>query len=235
MSALTPSPPAPRNVGEMERLASTVGGGVLAVLGLSRRSLGGLALAGLGGALLYRGTTGHCPVFQQLGISTAGGEAPEPVEIAEAVTVNVPRSAAYDYWRRLENLPRFMHHLRRVEDLGGGRSRWTADAPGPLPDLTWEAEVVQELPGERLAWRSLPGADVSNAGHVTFEDAPHGETEVHVRIAYRPPAGPVGTGLARWLDPVLGQMIKEDIRRFQHVIETGEVPTTEGQPSGRDE
>lgn len=229
-----PRPSASRNVGETERLASAIGGGLLALLGLSRRSLGGFALAGLGGVLLYRGTTGHCPVFEQFGVSTAEPKAPEPVEIVEAITVNVARSTAYDYWRRLENLPRFMHHLRRVEDLGGGRSRWTARGPGPLPDLTWEAEVVEERPGERLVWRSLPGADVSNAGHVTFSDAPHGETEVHARIAYRPPAGAVGAGLARWLDPVLGQMVKEDIRRFQHVIETGEVPTTEGQPSGRD-
>jgi uncharacterized membrane protein len=198
---------------------------------LSRRSLGGVLLAGVGGALLFRGTTGHCPIFQQLGINTAADQPPEPVEIAEAVTVNVDRTAAYDFWRELENLPRFMHHLRRVEQLDGGRSRWTAKGPGPLPDLTWNAEIVEEKPGERLVWRSLPGADVHNAGHVTFKDA-GGRTEVHARIAYRPPAGDVGTAVARWLDPVLSQMVKEDIRRFQHVIETGEVPTIEGQPTG---
>lgn len=229
------SPSASQNVGEIERIASTIGGGLLTLAGLYRRSLGGLALAGIGGALLYRGTTGHCPVFQQLGLSTAEDRPPEPVEIAEAITVNVDRNTAYAFWRKLENLPRFMHHLRRVEDLGNGRSRWTAKGPGPLPDLTWNAEIVEEKPGERLVWRSLPDADVNNAGHVTFKDGPHGGTEVHARIAYRPPAGDVGAGLARWLDPVLGQMVKEDIRRFKHVVETGEVPTTEGQPSGRDE
>ena len=226
-----PNATTPRNVGELERIASTVGGGLLTLLGLGRRSLGGLALAGVGGVLLYRGTTGHCPAYQQLGMSTAE-TTPEPVEIAEALTVNAPRGEVYAFWRKLENLPRFMHHLRRVDDLGGTRSRWTAKGPGPLPDLTWEAEVVQETPDELLVWRSLPGADVSNAGHVTFKDAPHGGTEIHARIAYRPPAGAVGATLARWLDPVLGQMVKEDIRRFQHIIETGEVPTIDGQPRG---
>ena len=191
--------------------------------------------SGLGGALLYRGTTGHCPVFQQLGVSTAEDSAPEPVEIAESITVNVDRNTAYAFWRTLENLPRFMHHLRRVEDLGDGRSRWTAKGPGPLPDISWSAEIVAERPGEVLGWRSLPDADVSNAGRVAFKDGPHGGTEIHARIVYHPPAGEIGAGLARWLDPVLGQMVKEDIRRFQHVVETGEVPTTEGQPSGRGE
>lgn len=222
-----------RNVGETERIASTVGGGLLALAGLSRRSLGGMVLAGIGGVLVYRGATGHCPAFQQLGISTAERRAPEPVEIAEALTVNVDRTTAYDFWRKLENLPRFMHHLRRVEDLGNGRSRWTAKGPGPLPDLAWTAELVEEKPGEVLVWRSLPGADVHNAGHVTFKDGPHGGTEIHARIAYRPPAGDAGAAVARWLDPVLGQMVKEDIRRFQHVVETGEVPTIDGQPTGK--
>jgi uncharacterized membrane protein len=227
------SPSNARNVGEVERIASTIGGGLLTVAGLSRRSLGGVLLAGVGGALLFRGTTGHCPIFQQLGINTAEDRPPEPVEITEAVTVNVDRATAYDFWRKLENLPRFMHHLRRVEDLGNRHSRWTAKGPGPLPDLTWNAEIVEEKPGERLVWRSLPGADVHNAGHVSFKDGPHGGTEVRARIAYRPPAGDVGAAVARWLDPVLGQMVKEDIRRFQHVIETGEVPTIEGQPKGQ--
>lgn len=223
---------ASRNVGETERIASAIGGGLLAIAGLSRRSLGGVLLAGVGGALLFRGTTGHCPIFQQLGINTAEARRPEPVEIVQSLTVNTDRTTAYDFWRKLENLPRFMHHLRRVEDLGNGRSRWTAKGPGPLPDLAWTAELVEEAPGERLVWRSLPGADVHNAGHVTFKDGPHGGTEIHARIAYRPPAGDVGAAVARWFDPVLGQMIKEDIRRFQHVIETGEVPTIDGQPRG---
>ena len=221
------------NVGDAERIASAIGGALLALYGLSRRSFGGFALAGLGGVLAYRGTTGHCPAYATLGVSTADGATTAPVQIVEAVTVTAPRAEAFAFWRRLENLPRFMYHLKSVRDLGEGRSHWVARGPGPLPELEWLAEVIEERDGEVLAWRSLPGADVVNAGHVRFTDAPGGGTEVHVRISYHAPGGPAGAAVARRLDPVFGQMVKEDIRRFKHVLETGEVPTIEGQPSGR--
>lgn len=222
------------NVSEPERLASTLGGGLLALYGLSRKSVGGALLAGIGGALVYRGTTGHCPVYGQLGISTAEDEPGGTVEIAESVTVNVARGEAYAFWRKLENLPRFMHHVRRVEEVSPTRSRWTAKGPGPLPDLSWEADITEDVPDERIVWRSLPDADVVNAGHVSFRDAPGGGTEVRTRISYRPPAGAAGRAVARRLDPLLGQMVKDDVRRFKNVIEAGEAPTVKGQPTGKD-
>lgn len=230
------SDPSSHNVGETERVASVVAGGLLALYGLSRRSLGGLALAGLGGALAYRGTTGHCPAYSALGVSTAdSASAPPPVEIAESVTVTTPRAEVYAFWRKLENLPRFMHHLESVRELGDGRSRWKAKGPGPLPDVAWLAEITEERENEVLAWRSLPGADVENTGEVRFNDGPNGSTEVHVRIAYRPPAGAAGAAVAKRLDAVFGQLVRNDVRRFQQVLEAGEVITTDGQPSGRAE
>lgn len=228
-----PRDPSFINVGQAERVVSGVAGGLLAALGLARGSLGGWLLAGAGGVLAYRGLSGHCPAFAQLGVNTAGGTA-EPVEIDQTVTVMQPRDEVYAYWRRLENLPTFMRHVERVEDLGGGRSRWTARGPGVAPDLRWEAETTEDRQGEVIAWRSLPGADVENAGRVRFTDAPSGGTEVHVHIAYRAPAGRAGAALGRWLTPVLGQMVKEDVRRFKRVMEAGETPTIDGQPSGRD-
>ena len=206
------------NVGSAERIASAVGGGVL--------------LAAAGCVLAYRGLSGHCPAFAALGLNTAEARG-HPVEVETAVTVYRPRDEVYAFWRSLENLPRFMHHLRRVERRDGNRSRWVAKGTGPLPDVAWDAETTQDRENELLAWRSLPGADVDNAGRVRFSDAPNGGTEVHVLITYRPPAGTVGSTVAKWLDPVLGQMVKEDVRRFKRIMETGEVPTTDGQPSGR--
>lgn len=219
------------NVGSTERIASAVGGGLLAVLGLTRGSVGGALLAAVGGVLAYRGVSGHCPAFQALGVSTADSQ-PHPVEIETAVTVNRPRAEVYDFWRTLENLPRFMHHLRRVDRRDGNRSHWVAKGTGPLPDVEWDAETTQDRENDVIAWRSLPGADVDNAGHVRFTDAPGDGTEVHVRISYRPPAGAIGTTVAKWLDPVLEQMVKEDVRRFKRIMETGEVPTIDGQPKG---
>jgi uncharacterized membrane protein len=221
------------NVGTAERILSGLGGGMMAAFGLSRGSAGGYLLAAAGGALLFRGISGYCPALGALGISTADDIQPEPVEIERSVTVMAPRAEVYSFWRRLENLPRFMEHLEEVRGLGGGRSRWTARVPKGMGTIEWEAEVVKERENELLAWRSLPGADVDNAGLVVFKDAPGNRgTEVHVTIDYRPPIGAIGRQLGSWLNPILGQMVKEDIRRFKHLMEAGEVPTTEGQPQG---
>lgn len=197
--------------------------------GLSRRSAPGYFLAALGGALVARGASGHCPVMHQMGITTAQ-QAPQPVEVSQTVTVLRPRDEVYAFWRNLGNLPRFMEHLARVEDLGDGRSRWVAAGPGPGPDLEWEVEITEERPSERLAWRSVDGAAIAHAGSVHVAPGPHGGTEVRVHLSYRPPAGHLSADVARWLGPALGPMIEEDIRRSKHLLEAGELPATEGQP-----
>ena len=221
------------NVGPGERLASAVGGAALIALGLQKRSLGGAALALAGSALAARGATGYCPANAALGRDSAKRR--DALDLTTALTVQAPRDEVYAFWRRLENLPSFMEHVREVRTLGGGRSHWAADVPGLDAALEWDAETVADDENERLAWRSVPGADVENAGEVRFADAPAGQgTEVHVTIRYRPPAGAAGRAFGKLLDPVFEQMVKEDVRRFKHVIEAGEVPTTEGQPAARD-
>lgn len=220
------------NVGQGERMASALGGGLLVRWGLRRFSVGGLLAAAAGSALLYRGVTGHCPAFERLDIDTAA-RGKEALEVNESVTVYKPRDDVYGFWREVENLPHFMRHLQSVEDVGENRSRWTARVPGGLGHVTWEAEVTEDEPGERISWRSLPEADISNAGTVRFEDAPRGDgTVVHVEISYRPPAGDVGALAAKLLNPANRQLVKDDVRRFKSLMETGEVPTIEGQPKG---
>ena len=239
-----PSGSAVVNVGDAERAASAAGGAILTAYGLKKGGLGGWLLAGIGGALLYRGSTGHCPAFAALGASTAPphtdsiydppADGVRPVEIVESLTVAASRTEAYGAWRQFERFPLFMQHILQVLDFGGGRSQWTAQFPG-TPNVTWEAELVEDRPGEVLAWRSEPGAQVDNAGHVRFEDAPTGGTEVHVRIAYRPPAGQLGAAVAGLLNDGFARMVKEDVRRFKHLLETGDLPTTQGQPRGEDD
>ena len=221
------------NVHPAERAASTLGGGLLVLYGLRRFSVKGLLSAAAGGALLYRGLTGHCPAYQEMGLDTAGGEAPpKPVLIREALTVYKPREEVYEFWRDLENLPRFMRHLASVERLGENRTRWTARLPKDAATLTWEARTTEDRAGEEISWRSLSDADVQNAGTVRFEDGPDGSTEVTVEITYRPPAGKAGRLVGHLLNPVSAQIIKEDVRRFKHLLETGEIPRIEGQPTG---
>jgi uncharacterized membrane protein len=224
------------NVGRMERWASVVGGGMLTFYGLAHRRSGrGLAATAAGGALLYRGTTGHCPAYGTLGVSTAQPEKqPSAIWINETVTIQRSREALYAHWRQLENLPGFMNHLETVSEKDEKHSHWQARGPEGLGTISWDAEITAERPGELLAWRSLPGADLETTGTVRFLDAPDGRgTEVHVIIEYRPPGGIVGAAAAGLLNPAFSQLIKEDVRRFKNLMETREVPTVEDQPAGR--
>lgn len=222
-----------RNVAGPERWASFVAGGLLTYFGLRRGWIGKLLLGGLGGALVYRGATGRDPMYDRLGLNTASSSTTS-LEVDEAITVQATPQEVYDFWRDVERFPEFMHHLEKVEALGDGRSRWTARAPKEVATVSWETEITDDEPGRKLAWRSLPGADVHNTGTVRFAEAPkQGATEVHIQIAYHPPEGAPGSGLAaRLFNPAFEQLIKEDARRFKHLMEAGEVPTIEGQPKG---
>jgi uncharacterized membrane protein len=155
------------------------------------------------------------------------------IRAEQHVTINRSPEELYRVWRNLESLPQIMSHLESVTELDQRRSRWTAK--GPLgTHVSWEAEITQDLPGEIIAWRSLEGADVNNAGSVTFTALTHNRgTDLKVVLAYEPPAGKVGAALAKLFgeEPVL--QLREDLRRFKQRMETGEVATTQGQPSGR--
>ncbi|TDC81053.1 SRPBCC family protein [Micromonospora sp. KC606] len=148
------------------------------------------------------------------------------------VTVNRPASEAYRFWRDLENLPGFMAHLEsvRVDDLR--RSRWTARGPAGQ-SVSWDAEIVEDRPNELIAWRSLPGAPVPNAGRVRFVPAPGDRgTEVRVELGYAPPAGRLGRAVAKLFGEEPEQQVRDDLRRFKQVLETGEVVRSDASPEG---
>jgi len=232
------------NIGQTERWVSAIGGGALALFGLTRGSLGGIALAILGGALVQRGVRGHCELYSAMGYSSAGETAPRNsenvsvqggrgIKVEKSVTINRPAEELYSFWRNFENLPRFMDHLESVRVEGMGRSHWVAKAPAGTT-VEWDAEIYNEKENELIAWRSLEGADVDNAGSVRFEAAPEGRgTTVRVSLKYDPPGGLIGSTFAKLFGEEPSQQIEEDLRRFKQVMEAGETPTTEGQPSGR--
>lgn len=222
------------SLGDMERWVSTMLGGTLAVLGLTRRSTAGTVVALLGGYLFYRGATGQRPLAKAMttprGDRAVAGE--RGLEVDKSVTINKPAAELYRFWRDFENLPRFMNHLESVKTQGG-RSHWVAKAPLGQ-SVEWDAEVTEEKDGEFIAWRSLPGADVANAGSVRFAPAPGGRgTEVRVSLAYRPPAGALGAAIAKLFGEEPEMQVGDDLSRFKALMEAGEVATTRGQPSGR--
>lgn len=226
------------NIGEIERLASAIAGGALAVYGLKKRSAGGLCLTLAGTALLHRGVTGHCNTYQLLGITTNNtssntAEVARDVHVEKAIVIDKSPEELFSFWRRFENLPRFMKHLKSVSCTGLNSSHWEAEGPGGKL-VEWDAEIYNEKPNELIAWRSLEGADIVNAGSVRFKSLGVRGTEVRVVLNYNLPGGKVSALLAKLFGREPGQMIADDLRRLKQILETGEVATTEGQTSGRD-
>jgi uncharacterized membrane protein len=157
--------------------------------------------------------------------STAQG----PVRARAAITVRRPIEAVYSFWRDLANLPQFMIHLESVEE-DGNRSRWRATAPGGRT-VEWEAEIVDERPNELLRWRGT--GQIPNEGTVRFVEAPGNRgTEIHVSLAYEPPAGELGALVAKVFGEEPQTQIKDDLRRFKQMMETGEIVVSDGSPAG---
>jgi uncharacterized membrane protein len=156
-----------------------------------------------------------------------------PRHIRATIGVNRPREQLYAFWRELPNLPRVMPHLQSVTPLEGNRSHWVAEGPAGAT-VEWDSEIIDDRPNERLAWRSVDGSDIYNAGSVSFENAPAGRgTYVRVELLYEPPAGTLGASVAKLFGRDAGQEVRADLRAFKQLMETGEIATTKGQPSGR--
>ena len=154
------------------------------------------------------------------------------VEARSAITVNASPEDAYAAWRDFEALPGFMYHLKSVQVTEDACSHWVAKAPLGTT-VEWDAEIVEDVPAERIAWRSAEGASVENAGTVRFGPAPGGRgTEVHVELRYSPPLGALGAVVAKLFGEEPNQQLADDLRRFKQLLETGEVARSEGSPLG---
>lgn len=145
------------------------------------------------------------------------------IHARSSIVVNRTPDEVYQFWRDFTNLPRFMRHLESVGDLGDGRSRWLAKGPAGI-SVVWDAEIVADIPGEVISWRSLDKSDVQNAGAVRFELAPGKRgTIVKVNIEYNPPGGVVAATIAKLFGEEPEQQLDEDLQRFKQVMEVGEV------------
>ena len=155
------------------------------------------------------------------------------MELTASTTIAKPAQEVYQFWSQLDRLPTFMAHVDEVRVTGQGRSHWRASAPFGRR-VEWDAETTEDVPGERMSWRSVEGADVANDGTVRFRPAPGDRgTEVHVTLHYDMPAGPLGQAVARYFGEEPHQQLDDDLRRFKQVMETGEVVRSEGAPGGK--
>ncbi len=209
-----------------ERALTGVAGGLLAAYGIKRKGVPGALMTATGGLLVYGGASGHT-----VGEAVTAIRRPAKIEVERAITVNMPAEPLFQFWRNPANMPRVMPYIESVQVLDDRRSIWRTRRLANRA-LEWESLIDQDVPNQLVGWRSSRGAPVASTGSVRFRPAPGGRgTEVHLKLEYEPPAGRLGYAVAKVLgeDPMGG--LRESLRRFKQLMEAGEIPTTEGQPS----
>jgi uncharacterized membrane protein len=220
------------NVSDAERAVSVASGAILGMLGIARRGLPGAIIGALGGALIFRGATGYCPMYAAMNMEAPPDDRGTHVE--QAFIINRSPEDLYKYWRNFENLPNIMSHLQEVRVIDEKRSHWVAEAPRIVGgSVEWDAEITHDEPNRLIAWQSSPDSQVEMRGAIRFGKALGDRgTEVHVFINYVPPAGMIGHAIATLFGDNPRRQMRDDLRNFKCLMETGEIPTTVGQPRG---
>ncbi len=132
--------------------------------------------------------------------------------VEESIEVNVPVSVAYNQWTQFEEFPQFMEGITEVRQIDDTHLHWVADVGGQHHE--WDAEITQQHPDERVAWKSTDGK--TNAGVVTFHRLSDEACKVMVQIDWEP------DGLLESLGASLGQddrRVRGDLERFKDVVE----------------
>jgi uncharacterized membrane protein len=165
----------------------------------------------------------RCALQLQRGSANGASAKIGDIRVTRTIIVNRSPEEVYRFWHDFANLPTFMKHLESVQVTGDNRSHWKATGPGGKT-VEWDAELIDDQPNARIAWRSLEGSDIDNSGFVQFDRAPGGRgTLVRVELRYTPPGGLVSATLAKLFGEEPGQQVDDDLRAFKQVLETGEV------------
>lgn len=202
-------------------------GGALALYGVARRGLVGTAAQAIGTGVVWRELRGPRDAVH------TGRERRRTVDIQKTLFIAAPVNRVYEFWTDYENFPLFMSNVREVRDMGGGRSHWVVNGPGGMP-IEWFSSLTEQVPGERIAWRSRPGSMLENAGVVRFTAEGEG-TRVDLRFCYYPPAGGAGEAVAELLGADPRAKLNEDLGRLKTLLEGVEEKESYGGQSRRRE
>ena len=203
-----------QNLGLTERLVSMFLAGVLISRGITRPFKSKFLY---GAYLAYRGFTGQCFFYEQLGIDARHTKA---VNIRGEFEIDRPAKEVYDYWRNLNNLPGSIDYLLDVDVVDESHSHWKSKILNDLLPVKWDAEIVKDEPGRLIGWKASSDTLLNHVGKVMFEEIGDGSrTLLKVVLSYQPLAGGVGIGLARLANPYFEGLLKKEIRNFKHVIE----------------
>jgi len=138
--------------------------------------------------------------------------------IEKSIDVDVPVSTAYNQWTQFEEFPQFMESVKEVRQVDEKRLHWKAEIGGRTKE--WDAEIFEQIPDQRIAWRSVGGA--KNSGMVNFLPIGARQTQLSLQLHYDP------EGAAENLGDALGVVsarISSELKRFKKFIETRHVPT----------
>jgi uncharacterized membrane protein len=208
------------DLANLMRNPAVIGGGLLGLIGLFRRSPLAAAAALGGLALAVRGSGGGGSVLSNLlGSGSASGRS---IDLEKSIRIDAAPDEVYEMWSNYENFPRFMSHVVEVRDMGRRRSHWVVQGPAGT-QFEFDSMLTEQTKNRRLAWRSEPGAQIPNSGSVEFEPY-RGGTRVTVRFSYSPPAGALGHGLASLLGSDPKRQMDDDLARMKHFIERGAIP-----------
>ena len=220
------------NVGGRERLGSLLAGTALVATALFRPGSQRPLLLGVGTALILRAASGHCSLYQALGIdrcdrrSRDGVPGNDGVRIEHTVEVVCPAADLYQFWRRVEQLPRILRHVESVEPMDEWHSHWVAR--GPLgPALEWDAEIINEHENQLIAWQSVHGADLKNAGSVRFEPINEEVTRMKVCLELLPVGGMAALALGRLFGTDPQRELEADLERFKDFAERELIPSSQ--------
>jgi uncharacterized membrane protein len=132
--------------------------------------------------------------------------------VKESIDVDVPVSMAYNQWTQFEEFPKFMEGVESVEQSDDTHLRWVAEVGGERRE--WQAEMVEQVPDEKVAWRTVDGNGPN--GIVTFEALGESKALITVEMSYEP------EGLKETLGAKIGmdtRQVREDLQRFKQLVE----------------
>lgn len=201
------------NIGVAERFISVFAGGILLGSTWSKPFKSRILY---GAYLAYRGFTGHCLLYEQLGIDA---KRPHAVNIRGEFIIDRPADELYAYWRNLHNLPGSLRHLMDVQQLDETAAAWKSKVLGHIFPLRWAAEIVKDEPGHLIGWRSTDDPVWRHVGRVEFEPNEGTHTKLKIVLSYHPPAGGMGLGLARLMNPYFEGLLRKEMMNFKHHIE----------------
>jgi len=204
------------NVSTLERILMITSGGYLLYKGLSKNDKS-ITQIGSGGAMLLRGISGYCPVYDA--VDHLKNDKSSNVNIRVSSIIDKPVNEVYTFWRDFENLPKFMRHIESVKPLSFTTSQWTANGPAGVGKISWNAEIVKDEQDRLISWNSLPDSSIKNAGKVVFRPSGNG-TEIIVTISYHAPLGIAGESAAKLLNPYFEKLVKDDIMNLKTYLES---------------